>query len=278
MNKIQISVPVNEKIIELTPEYSAQYEMLDEFAECCQMRNKMAVVSQQENDRKFIVSGSYCGFIKLIDGSVIDIIPKYDKEKKNAQKLLFMEFCNRCGFEFDDNFFNYEASFMENMISVFARESMKIIKSGVLSQYSAIEENLNTVQGKILFSENNRINLLHRERIYVRHDIFSPDRAENRLMKAAASKLIKITDDPHSSHLLRQVTAYLDDVRKPANIANEFSKCVNTRNTKKYSTVLSISRMLLDTHSDTYFSGKYVSCSMLFDSVSCKNNEKDIIS
>ncbi len=270
MNKIHISVSVGEQIIELTPEYSAHYEMLDEFAENCQMRNKMAVISQQENDKKFITAGSYCGFIKLIDGSVIEIFPKYDKDKQLAKKLLFMEFCKRCGFEFDDKFFDYETSFMENMIAVFARESMKILKSGVLSQYTAVEENLNTVQGKILFSENNRINLLHRERIYVRHDIFSPDRAENRLLKAAASKLIKVTDNPHSSHLLRQITAYLDDVKKNVDYTNEFSKCVNTRNTKKYSTVLSICRMLLDNHSETYFSGKYVSCAMLFENVSFK--------
>ena len=273
MNKIHISVSVSEKVLELTPEYSAHYEMLDEFADNYRLHNKKPVVSQQEKKKKYIMAGSYCGFIRLIDGSVIEILPKHDKGKLHAKKLLFMEFCKRCGFEFDEKFFDYETSFMENMIAVFSRESMKILKSGVLSQYSAIEENMNTVQGKILFAENNRINLLHRERVYVRHDIFSPDRAENRLMKAAASKLIKITDNPHSSHLLRQVTAYLDDVSKPANIANEFSKCVNTRNTKKYSTVLSICRMLLDNRSDTYYSGKYVSCAMLFDIVSSKTDK-----
>ena len=275
MKEIHISVSVNEKILELTPENSEHYEMLDEFAENCLTHNRKAVVSKQEKSKKSILAGSYCGFIRLIDGSVIEILPRYDKERHLAQKLLYKEFCKRCGFEFNENIFDYDTSFMENMIAVFARESMKILKSGVLSHYSAVEENMNTVQGKILFAENTRINLMHRERVYVRHDIFSPDRAENRLMKAAASKLIKITRNPHSSHILRQITAYLDDVQKNINYANEFSKCVNTRNTKKYSTVLNICRMILDIHSDTYFSGKYVSCAMLFDNVSCDAETTD---
>ena len=112
-----------------------------------------------------------------------------------------------------------------------------------------------------------RKNLTHRERLYVRHEVFSPDRAENRLMKAAAQKLMKLTEDPRSSQLLKQVTAFLDEVKPLRNPAEEFSKCVNTRNTKKYSAVLEICRMLFDRHKGTAFSGKYVSCALLFDSV-----------
>ena len=79
MNKIHISVSVSEKVLELTPEYSAHYEMLDEFADNYRLHNKKPVVSQQEKKKKYIMAGSYCGFIRLIDGSVIEILPKHDK-------------------------------------------------------------------------------------------------------------------------------------------------------------------------------------------------------
>ena len=81
---------------------------------------------------------------------------------------------------------------------------MKIIKSGVLSAYTSREENLTTVQGTIMFAENIRRNLVHRERLYVRHDVFTPDRAENRIIKSAALMLSKLTADAHSSHLLME--------------------------------------------------------------------------
>ena len=44
----------------------------------------------------------------------------------------------------------------------------------------------------------------------------------------------------------------------------EFSKCINARNTKKYSTILNICRMLFDRNEGTAFSGKYISCAQFY--------------
>jgi 5-methylcytosine-specific restriction endonuclease McrBC regulatory subunit McrC len=155
-------------------------------------------------------------------------------------------------------------NFLEYFISVFAGETVKIIKSGVLSAYASREENMTAVQGTIMFAENIRRNLVHRERVYVRHDVFTPDRAENRIIKAAAAMLNKVTANSHSSHLLKEALSYLDEVRTPYDITAEFGKCINTRNTKKYSTILSICRMLFDRNEGTAFSGKYILCAQFY--------------
>lgn len=259
-----LCVSANEKIADLSADNAELSQMLEEFAEVCEADGRKAVSVSQKNGSKYFSAGSYCGFVCLADGTLIEILPHSENGTADARKELCSEFCKRCGFEFRPMSFDPDMNFMEYFISVFAGETMKIIKSGVLSAYASREENLNSVQGTILFSENIRRNLVHRERVYVRHEVFTPDRAENRIIKAAAAKLIKLTANAHSSHLLKESLSYLDEAGMPYDTAAEFSKCINTRNTKKYSTILSICRMLFDKKAGTSFSGKYVLCAQLY--------------
>lgn len=238
--------------------------MLSEFAEVCKADGREAIIACRKNAGNYFRAGTYCGFICFADGTLIEILPPTKKDAIYSRMVLCAEFCRRCGTKFVPSEFDPETNFLEYLISVFAGETMKIIKSGVLSTYTSRDENLTSVQGTILFSENIRRNLTHRERIYVRHDVFTPDRAENRIIKAAAAMLIKITANPRSSHLLKESLSYLDEVRIPHDIAAEFGRCINTRNTKKYSTILSICRMLLDKNVGTAFSGKFVSCAQFY--------------
>ena len=258
-----ICVTANEKIADFSKENGELSEMLGEFAEVCAADGRKAVTVRQQKGVKYFMAGSYCGFARLTDGTLVEILPN-SKNDNAAREKLCAEFCKRCGHSFRPSAIAPDTNFMEFFISVFAGETMKIIKSGVLSAYASREENMTSVHGTILFAENIRRNLVHRERIYVRHDIFTPDRAENRIIKAAASKLIKITDNAHSSHLLKEALSYLEEVRMPYNVPAEFSKCINTRNTKKYSTVLNICKMLFDKNEGTAFSGKYISCAQFY--------------
>lgn len=259
-----ICVSANEMIVEASPENSMLYQMLGEFAEVCAADGRQAVTAAVQNGMNCIAASSYCGFIFLENGTLIEILPLSENGSADARKKLCLEFCRRCGFEFNPSGFDPETNFLEYLISVFAGETIKIIKSGVLSAYASREENMTSVQGTILFSENIRRNLVRRERIYVRHDVFTPDRAENRILKAAAAKLKKITNSSRSSHLMQEALSFLDEVPVPYNIRAEFSKCINTRNTRKYSTTLSICRMLFDKSAGTAFSGKFVTCAQLY--------------
>lgn len=259
-----LSVSANKIIAKPSPENSELFTMLGEFAEVCEADGRKAVIISQKKGVRYLMAGAYCGFAYLANGTLLEILPDTNGSISDARKLLCAEFCRRCGFTFEPSRFDPDINFMEYLISVFAGETMKIIKSGVLSTYASREENLTSVQGTIMFSENIRRNLVHRERVYVRHDVFTPDRSENRIIKAAAIKLNKLTASSNSSHLLKEAMSFLDEVRMPYNITAEFSQCINTRNTKKYSTILNICRMLLDKNEGTAFSGKYITCAQFY--------------
>ena len=259
-----ICVSANESIAEFSPENGELSKMLGEFTEVCAADGRNAVYVGRKNGKKLFFAGDYCGFACFADGTLVEILPLAKGGTTNARKELCAEFCRRRGYNFEQSNFDPEMNFMEYFISIFAGETVKIIKSGVLSAYASREDNLTSVQGTILFAENIRRNLVHRERVYVRHDVFTPDRAENRIIKAAAAILNKLTTNSHNSHLLKEALSYFDEVAVPLNITAEFGKCINTRNTKKYSTILSICKMLFDKNEGTAFTGKYVSCAQLY--------------
>lgn len=259
-----ICVTANERIAVPASDCDGFIKTLGELAEASSADGGRAVNAARRDGRTSFTAGERCGFVYLVDGTLAEILPQTKGGAAAARKALCAEFCRRCGFAFRESALADDMNFMEFFISVFAGETMKIIKSGVLSTYTSREENMNTVHGTILFSENIRRNLVHRERIYVRHDVFTPDRAENRIIKAAAAMLRKITVNSHSSHLLMEALSYLDEVVLPVDVAAEFDKCVNTRNTKKYSTILAICRMLFDKNEGTAFNGRNVVCAQLF--------------
>lgn len=248
---------------EMIPDSGGLSAVLGDFTEVCSADGRKAVSLVEGNGERHFRAGSYCGFVCFNDGTFVEILPYPGDDE--ARKMFCAEFCRRCGADFSRYVFDPDTNFLEFFISVFAGETMKIIKSGVLSTYASREENMTSVQGTILFAENIRRNLVHRERLYVRHEVFTPDRAENRIIKAAAKLLIGLTANAHSSHHLNETLSYLGEVAVPRNAAEEFGKCVNTRNTRKYSTILSICRMLLDKNEGAAFTGKNIACAQLFD-------------
>ncbi len=247
-------------VIVETPEDMVHFEMLSDFVIHCEANGVMPLTLDEKNGRRVIKAGKYVGFIRLTDGTVFEILPYSAKHDKDIMRKLCRIMSEIIDIPFSEA--DYEEGFMEYFISVFAREGMKIIKSGLLSGYASVEENMNSVQGSILFAENNRRNLVHRERLYVRHDVFTPDRAENRLLKATAKLMLKISGNHKNIQSLKQIVSFLDEVKPSFNTKNDFAQCINTRNTKKYSTVLNICRLFLDKDGYASYSGKYVSCAM----------------
>ena len=84
-------------------------------------------------------------------------------------------------------------NFYEIIINMYLQEVRRLVKRGSKSDYIIQEENLRYYKGKLLVSRNIKENLCHKECFYVSCDVFHPDRAENRLIKATLLKLQKVT-------------------------------------------------------------------------------------
>lgn len=270
MIKEPITVCEYDTIFELDSQNKIQFEMLEDFILRSNSEKQSLMRLVIENGRKIIRAENYVGFVQLNDGTQIEILPKTAGNKKGektgTRKLFYRMLSALLDIPYEEKGSggDSESSFLEFFISVFVRETMKIIKSGLLDGYVSVEENMTAVQGNILFAENIRRNLVHRERLYVRHDIFSPDRAENRLLKSAAAIMTKLSHSQQNKQNLKKILAFLDEVKPSVSYEADFSKCINTRNSQKYSTALNISRIFLKNQGYAPYSGKYVSFALLF--------------
>ncbi|MBE6862097.1 MAG: hypothetical protein E7497_04240 [Ruminococcus sp.] len=264
MSNRLISKFVHENVLVLTSENRNCFEQLADFANRCSTDGADVMSVAEENGQRIIKASDYAGFVQLSDRTQIEILPYNEDGINVARTMLFRRLCSISGIQYTENDVSGEYGFMECFISVFARECMKIIKSGLLCGYSSVEENLTMVQGNILFAENSRRNLVHKERVYVRHDVFTPDRSENRLIKAAAKLMMKLSASPQNTLNLRKILSCLDEVALPVNYKLEFANCINTRNTKKYSTVLGMCRMFLDGGSNIVYTGRNIGYAIFF--------------
>lgn len=253
----------NDVIIESNADNTSLFEKLEDFA----LRNNQVMTVCFEKGQKVVMANDYAGLLRLNDGTQIEIYPRLCTNPATARMLFGRLVSAYLDIPFEKNIavlLNSEnISFIEYFTAVFVREVTKIMKSGMLMGYTSIEENTNSMQGSILFSENIRRNLAHRERMYVRHDVFTPDRAENRLIKAAAQLLSKLTQNHKNEQELKKILIFLDEVKQSDSCERDFANCVNTRNAKKYTAVLNICRMLLS-RQNSGFSGKYASCAIFF--------------
>lgn len=253
----------NDVIIELNADNTSLFEKIEDFA----LRNNQVMTVCYEKGQKVIKANNFAGLLRLNDGSQIEIYPRLSENSTTARSLFGRMISAYLDIPFEKNTAEIlnsgSISFMEYFTAVFVREVTKIMKSGMLMGYTSIEENTNSMQGSIMFSENIRRNLAHRERMYVRHDVFTPDRAENRLIKASAQLLSKLTQNHKNEQELKKILIFLDEVKQSDSCERDFADCVNTRNAKKYSAVLNICRMLLSKQ-NSGFSGKYASCAIFF--------------
>lgn len=273
MNGKLITKLENDIIIELNDDNSKRFEMLEDFVLRSNTDQKNFLRITLNNGVKAIKAANYVGIIRLADGCQIEILPRAAGVKKGdiaeTRNIMYkmMSAYFSIPYENNESFENAgdsENTFLEFFISVFVRECMKIIKSGLLSGYETVEENSSKVSGTILFAENNRRNLVHRERLYVRHDEFTPDRVENRLLKSAADIMSRLSGSNRNTQNLKKILAILDDVKFSDNYEADFAKCVNTRNSKKYNTALNICRLFLKNKKRSEYSGKYVTYALLF--------------
>lgn len=260
-----------ETILELSDDNRELFEMIEDFALRSNTEKKTVLRLDIDNGEKVIKATDHVGIIRFENGTAVELLPKFADKKTDddiARKIFFRMLCSLFGIPYSEDVSGAvnaeDNTFLEYFISVYVRECMKIIKSGMLSGYQSVEENTSSVQGTVLFAENNRRNLVHRERLYVRHDVFTNDRAENRLMKSAASIMTKFTKSHHNAQGLKKILVYLDEVKLSDDYEADFSKCANTRNAKKYNIVLNICRLFLRNRKRPEYTGRYVSYAMIF--------------
>ena len=228
-------------------------------------------ISVRKGIGKVITAKNYVGVISMNDGTTIEILPKIYSEQDNvieAKKLLIKmlktlrtapyKTMQKTNVNID------KLSIFEIFIRMFLDEVFSIVKHGLKCNYESIQDNLNVFRGKMLFSKQIKHNIIHKEKFFVEYDEFNTNRAENKLLKSTLLYLYKKTTSNKNKNDIRTLLNSFVDVSESTNYTDDFSKCIDDRNMKGYTTALLWSKVFLQGKSFTSFSGSNVAFALLF--------------
>ena len=257
---------VFQNLIEFIHEFSGNEENADalDFMRIGYKRNVGDVVTIK----------NYVGLIQMRDGFQVQILPKIDfgesSDDSNAKtKKIFLQMLrsmkNFPGRAFNDASLKIDRmNLYEIFINMYLQQVRQLVKHGIKSGYVRQEDNLSFYKGKMLVNQHIKSNMSHKERFFVTYDEFSPNRAENKLIKATLLKLEKLTESAENSKEIRQLLIAFEMVDPSKNYEKDFAGLVIDRNTKGYEMLMQWSKVFLMNKGFTTFSGNTSSRALLF--------------
>jgi len=231
-------------------------------------------IGYKRNVGDTITIKNYVGLIQMKNGFQIQILPKIafadgDVKEHTKTKKVFLHML-RSMRDFPSKVFTTASLQVDKMnlyelfINMYLQEVRTLVKRGLQSTYVNTEDNLNFFKGKLQIPQHIRYNSAHKERFYVAYDVYSQNRAENRLIKATLLKLQKLSGSAENTKLIRQLLTAFEPVDASVNYEKDFAKVIIDRSTKAYETIMQWSKVFLLNKSFTTFSGSTTSRALLF--------------
>lgn len=221
---------------------------------------------------KVITARNYVGVITTRDGTEIEILPKLVLAEDNSDRAVRRVFLTMLRTVQEAPFKTFHTAHLNTarmrlldlFVRMFLDETNRLIRHGLKFDYTASQGNKTCVRGKIVFPEHIRKNLLHRERVYLEYDVFSPDCPENRLVKSTAVYLQHHSTDLQNRRDLRTVLSVMDQVLVSRNIEQDFLRCGRLRASADYRWLIELCRVFLQGRSFSAFSGGQAALALLF--------------
>lgn len=221
-----------------------------------------------------LTAQNYVGVIALQDGAMIEILPKVCTSPGDAQALanarrvlLTMLKCLP-----DMPFKTLPTAqtssgamdIYEIFIRMFVAEVTRLAAHGLKCGYETIEENERFFKGKMLFSKQIKYNCTHKERSYIAYDAFTPNRAENCLIKATLLLLYRRTNSSQTREAIKALLDSFAGVTASTHWKMDFARCTTDRSMREYRTVLCWCRLFLLGNSFSPTAGRESAWSLLF--------------
>ncbi len=246
------------------------YERLDDFA----ASRKYSVMQKitLSDGREALQPTRYVGIIMLKDGTQIEILPQIciDRDENIiTSKMLLLRMLDAIREipvkRVNELYFKKEQlNLFEIFVRMFTDEVLSVVQNGLKQTYVSYQGNEMFVKGKTIYHIHARKNFAHKERFFVEYDIFSTNRAENRLLKKTLEVLDKLSSNGLNKKKIRMLITSLDEVESSKDVKTDFKKSVNDRSMSKYFNAMDWSRLFLLNYGNAFFSGGKVKYAMLF--------------
>lgn len=231
-----------------------------------------ASILQVENLR-WLKLDSYVGVLQTPCGTVIEVLPKITEDigetaVNNSRDLLIkmlkteLDLPVRTADNADIQKFKHPL--LEWVMKEFIHALDHLIKRGLRFDYQRVEVEQRYLRGQLNINKQLR-QPPGREHIFnIRHDLFLPDRPENRLLKTGLMRVCNITQHPNTWRLAHELAGFLAEVPVSKNTRDDFQQWRNDRLMAHYQPVRPWCELVLGQHMPLAMQGSTQGISLLF--------------
>jgi len=149
-----------------------------------------------------------------------------------------------------------QTTILEILVRLFCSQLTDAVRQGMPRQYLAHEADLPTLRGSLMVAKQFSVNAVAPQRLACRFDELSPDVALNQVMRAAITKLSRLSKSPENQRSLRELSFAYAEVTPvhPTNL--RWEQVTLNRTNKRWRQLLSFARLFLaDRHQQTNSGG-----------------------
>lgn len=221
--------------------------------------------------KQSLVLDQWVGVLKTPCGTTIEVLPKHAELGADLGKLrrllarmidAALDLKAREVAPADLSLFDYPIS--EWVIRQYLNALQDLIRKGVRFDYLRTEEESRFLRGQIDVARQVRQSPGRLHLINIRHDVFSPDRPENRLLKSAVQAARTITREPTNWRMASELSEYLSPVPESNDYGLDFGRWTRSRLMRGYEEIKPWCRLLLDRTNPTTVAGPFEGISLLF--------------
>lgn len=214
---------------------------------------------------------NYVGVVETPCGTRIEILPKHvggEPSLGRLRALLVRMITQALDLPVREmgptglQLFDHPAS--EWLISRFLQALDRLVKRGLRFEYERIEEESRFLRGQLDVGRQLRQPPGRRHLLHIRHDVFSPDRPENRLLKAAVVYARQVTRQTDNWRLAHELSVLLEPVPASQDFERDFRAWRHDRLTALYTEVRPWCELLLQRRTPLTQAGDWQGLSLLF--------------
>lgn len=221
--------------------------------------------------RTWLKLDKHVGIIETPCGTRIEILPKHHETGDVLQESrALLQLMIATAFDLpkrevgpaDLQLFN--APLTEWIMGRFLAALEHLIKTGVRFDYTRVEEEQRYLRGQLNTVRQMRQPPGRQHFFHIRHDVFDPDGAENRLLKLALEQVSKATRDSANWKLASELRSLMSQVSSSNNINEDFKKWRNERLMSHYRQIKPLCELILSQQMPMSVAGNWRGLSLLF--------------
>jgi 5-methylcytosine-specific restriction enzyme subunit McrC len=243
-----------------------------DFDFLCSLEEEKAEKSQsflRINGIKKLKVRNYVGIIET-PNAIIEVLPKIteieepEQSRRILQKMLafYLDLPERVAN--DAHLERYHYPLHEWLMKLFLEKLTILFKKGIRSDYERVEEEQPFLRGQFNIPARMRQPIGRQHIFPIRHDIYSLNRAENRLLKTAVGEVCRLTNDPENWRLSHEYHLLMQDIPRSNHYNHDFKQWRDGRLLAHYQDIRVICEIILTKFSPITTHGEHRGISLLF--------------